>query len=227
MNKVEPKFSEQDVKVESRQTHYDGYLKIQQLGLTHKLVNGGWSPVITRELQVEDAAIAILLYDPARDEAVLVRQFRVGMIDEEQSPWLLEIVAGMIEEGEAPIEVAQRETAEEADLLVSQITPITEYYNSPGTTNEKVYLYCGKVDSSLAGGVHGLDQEHEDIEVVVIKFDELVDAVESGHINNAMTIIATLWLEKHKEQVTSQWHSAGQPSQLYPNKLLIYLANMQ
>jgi ADP-ribose pyrophosphatase len=202
-------FSSADVKVQQRSTSYDGFLRIDELLLSHRLIEGGWSEIIKRELQIKAGAVAILMFDPVREEVVLVRQFRVGMIDEQGSPWLLEIVAGMIEMGETPEDVAIRESIEEADLTPANILKICEYYSSPGTTNEKVYLYCGQVDSSNAGGVHGMIDEHEDIEVVVISFAELVDAVECGLINNAMTIIATQWLEKNMPKVLAQWQVDG------------------
>jgi ADP-ribose pyrophosphatase len=207
--KLDPMFSSADVKVQQRSTSYDGFLRIDELLLSHRLIEGGWSEIIKRELQIKAGAVAILMFDPVREEVVLVRQFRVGMIDEQGSPWLLEIVAGMIEMGETPEDVAIRESIEEADLTPANILKICEYYSSPGTTNEKVYLYCGQVDSSNAGGVHGMIDEHEDIEVVVISFAELVDAVECGLINNAMTIIATQWLEKNMPKVLAQWQVDG------------------
>lgn len=205
MNQLNAKFSKSDVEICQRQTSYDGYLKVDKLLLKHRLVLGGWSEEMQREIQIKSGAIAILLLDPARMEVVLVRQFRVGMIDEGQTPWLLELVAGMIEEGELPQDVAVRESEEEADCTPQNIVKICSYYNSPGTTNEKVHLFCGQVDSSKAGGVFGLDSEHEDIEVVVLSVKQLQQAVESGLINNAMTIIASLWLEKHLDAIVNQW----------------------
>lgn len=207
MSKLSPKFSSDDVEICQRQAGYDGFLKVDKLLLKHKLVLGGWSEEMRREIQVKSGAIGILLLDPLTHEVVLVRQFRVGMIDEDQSPWLLELVAGMIEEGESAEDVAVRESQEEADCTPKNVVKICSYYNSPGTTNEKVHLFCGQVDASLAGGVFGLDTEHEDIEVVVLSVKELQQAVESGLINNAMTIIASFWLEKHLNAITSQWLS--------------------
>ena len=205
MSKLKSKFSRHDVEVRQRQAGYDGFLKVDKLRLKHKLVLGGWSEEMRREIQVKSAAIGILLLDPLRLEVVLVRQFRVGMIDEDQTPWLLELVAGMIEEGESPEDVALRESEEEADCSPKNIIKISTYYGSPGTTNEKVHLFCGQVDASKAGGVFGLDTEHEDIEVVILSVAELYRAVESGLINNAMTIIASFWLEKHLDATVSVW----------------------
>lgn len=207
MAKFNPTLTNNDVDIEKRTIRHDGFLRVDELRLKHRLIEGGWSESLTRELQVKAAAVAVLLFDPNRDEVVLVRQFRVGMLNEQDSPWLLEIVAGMVEEGEKPEDVVIRESIEEANLKPEGIIKICEYYNSPGTTNEKVYLYCARVDSSHAGGVFGMVDEHEDIEVVTMPFAELVASVESGLINNAMTIIATLWLEKNRAGVIAQWSS--------------------
>ena len=89
MSKLKSKFSRHDVEVCQRQAGYDGFLKVDKLLLKHKLVLGGWSEEMRREIQVKSGAIGILLLDPLRLEVVLVRQFRVGMIDEGQNPWLL------------------------------------------------------------------------------------------------------------------------------------------
>jgi ADP-ribose pyrophosphatase len=202
---LHPLLQRKDADVLSRSVSYSGFLRVDTLRVKHRLVQGGWSAEFLRELQVKHAAIGMLLYDPARDAVVLVRQFRVGMLDEEQSPWILELVAGMIDKDETPFDVAMRETEEEAGCVPEQVFPITTYFNSPGTTNEKVHLFCGRIDSTTVGGVYGLDEENEDIEVVVLPFDELVEAVESGLINNAMTIIACLWLEKNQSKVIARW----------------------
>jgi ADP-ribose pyrophosphatase len=83
--------------------------------------------------------------------------------------------------------------------------PICEYYNSPGWSSEKVSLFCAQVDAARAHGVHGLDEEHEDILVVVITLAEAIAAVKTGLIHNAMTIIAIQWLELNSDRVRSLW----------------------
>ena len=66
-------------------------------------------------------------------------------------------------------------------------------------------LFCGKIDASNTGGVHGLAEEHEDIEVVVLSYNEAQDAVRSGVINNAMSIIALQWLALNKKSLLNAW----------------------
>ena len=160
---------------------------------------------MTRELLLRPRAVGVLLFDPVRQEVVLVRQIRIGMLDEGQDPWLLELVAGMVEPGEAPIEVAARESREEANMTPQNLVKICEYYNSPGISNERITLFCGRVDSAQAGGIFGLDTEHEDIEVVVLSLADALAKVASGEINNAMSIIALQWLQINQPLLEDSW----------------------
>ena len=206
MNKLQSQFDSADAEVVSREVCHRGFLRLDRLQLRHRLFDGGWSDVIQRELLVKGQAVGVLLYDPAGDEVVLVRQFRVGLIDENRSPWLLELVAGMVGEDEDLLKVARREAEEESNCSPKNLTEICSYYNSPGTSNEKLSLYCGQVDARNAGGVFGLAEEHEDIQVVVLPANELFAAVSSGLLNNAMTIIAIQWLQLHKEELVLRWN---------------------
>ena len=193
------------VEVEARETTLDTFLRVDRLRLRHELFGGGFSDTMTRELLLRPRAVGVLLFDPVLEKVVLVRQIRIGMLDEGQDPWLLELVAGMVEPGEQPQEVAARESLEEADLAPKNLVQISEYYNSPGISNERITLFCGRVDSAGAGGVFGLADEHEDIEVVVLDVEEAVSLVEAGKIHNAMTIIALQWLQLHRRELEASW----------------------
>lgn len=160
---------------------------------------------MTRELILRPRAVGVLLFDPAQQQVVLVRQIRVGMLDEGQNPWLLELVAGMVESGEEPIEVAARESLEEANTKPQDLLQICEYYNSPGISNERITLFCGRVDATQAGGIFGLDAEHEDIEVVVLSLADALAKIASGEINNAMSIIALQWLQLNQPMLEESW----------------------
>ena len=205
MTKLESRFSVADVEILSRQNCHEGFLRIEKLHLKHRLFAGGWSEDLLRELLVKDEAVGVLLYDPGRDEVVLVRQFRTGAIVASPTPWMLELVAGIVGEGEELERVAIRESTEEADCIPTDLYKICDYLNSPGASNEKVTLFCGRIDSSGAGGVFGLTEENEDIEVVVLAFSAALAAVESGKIHNAMTIIAIQWLALHKQEIRELW----------------------
>jgi ADP-ribose pyrophosphatase len=165
------------------------------------MFNGDWSPPILREVLVRDRAVGVLLFDPKREEIVLVRQFRVGLMDDLEEAWILEIVAGMVGENEQFSDVAIRETEEESGCKILELIEICEYYNSPGITNEKVILYCGLIDTTDAGGIHGLKEEHEDIESIVLPYRDALQCLSSGTINNPMTIIALQWLMLNKSDI--------------------------
>lgn len=206
MDKLDTAFTADDIEVQSRATSYSGFLRIDKLQLRHRLFSGGWSDVMQREVLNKPSAVGVLLYDPGRDKLVLVRQFRVGLLEEPGSAWPLELVAGMVESGEVPQDVAIRETKEEANCTPADLVAIGDYYNSPGVSNEKVYLFCGRVDADALGGVHGLPEEHEDIEVVVLPAQTVFEGVSSGRINNAMTIIAVQWLQLNKPTLRAAWN---------------------
>jgi ADP-ribose pyrophosphatase len=193
------------IEVDHRETLFDNFLRVDRLKLRHSLFAGGWSELMTRELLLRPRAVGVLLFDPVQQQVVLVRQIRVGMLDEGQHPWLLELVAGMVESGEEPIEVAARESLEEANTKPQDLLQICEYYNSPGISNERITLFCGRVDATQAGGIFGLDAEHEDIEVVVLSLADALAKVASGEINNAMSIIALQWLQLNQPMLEESW----------------------
>lgn len=199
---------DKDVEIISRSLAHDGFLRIEHVQLRHRLFSGAWSEVFMRELQLKDPAVGVLLFDPDSDTVLLVRQFRIGMFgaaSNVESSWPLEIVAGMVASGEQYEEVALRETKEESNCVPTDLIKICEYYNSPGGSNEKIILFCGRFDSRNAGGVYGLSEEHEDIEVQVLNYSDAMGLIDNGEINNAMTIIALQWLRLHRKQLLDSW----------------------
>ncbi|WP_445371418.1 NUDIX domain-containing protein [Methylomonas sp. HW2-6] len=194
-------------------TVYHGFFRLEQYTLRHTLFNGGWSQPLTRELFRRGNCVAVLLYDPDRDEVVIIEQFRVGAILQPQRAWLLEIVAGAIEEGETAEEVAYREAREEAGCEILELIEIQQFFTTPGGASEWITLYCGRVDSSHVGGIHGLDEEDEDIRVSAIKFDEVFAMLERREIESGIPIIAIQWLYIHRDRLRARWlTTAGQPA---------------
>lgn len=183
------------VEILSKKLVYQGFAKVELYQLRHKLFAGGWSDEFERELLIRYNAVAVLPYDPKLDKVVLIEQFRIGALEEKNGPWLLELVAGILDKNKTEEETAKIETEEEAGLKVIDLIPIHSYWSSPGASSEHVTAYCAIVDAGKAGGIHGLDHEHEDILVRAMDSQEAFFAVRSGRINNASTIIALQWLE--------------------------------
>jgi len=198
-------FSTEDVKVLKKDTVYKGHFGMLRYHLQHRLMEGGWSRELVRECYDRPPAVGVLLYDPRHDQVVLVEQFRVGAVGVFDNPWQLEMVAGIVEEGELTEDVARRETREEAGATVAELEFICDCLLSPGGSNEKITLYCGRVDASGIHGVHGLESEGEDILAHVVSRDEAWDAVRANLINNASTIIALQWLQLNCKTLQRDW----------------------
>lgn len=188
-------------KLEARQTLFEKYFRIDEYCVSHDLFAGGSSPVFTREIFERGSVVAVLPYDARRDRVVLIEQFRAGAIDDPEGPWLVESVAGVIEDGESEQDVAIRESQEEADCTIERLETISHYYVSPGGTSELCSLYCGLVDSHGVGGIHGLPHENEDIRVMVVDADEAFAWVRDGRIRSSATIIALQWLELNRARL--------------------------
>jgi ADP-ribose pyrophosphatase len=184
---------------------YPGFFRMEKYRLKHTLFAGGWSPEISRELFVRGSCVAVLLYDPHADKVVLIEQFRAGAILQPDRAWLVEIVAGAIEAGETAEEVAYRESLEEAGCEIEDLMVINEFYTTPGCSAERITLFCGKIDSSQVGGIHGLDHEDEDILVRAVDFDEAYLMVENNLIESGIPIIAIQWLALNKQKLKQKW----------------------
>ena len=198
-------FSQADVEVVEREECFRGFYKLDRLHLRHRLFAGGMGKLINRELFVRHDAVCVLPYDPRRDEVVLIEQFRVGALDKSRNPWLLELVAGLIDKNEQPEEVARREAMEEAGLTLGALWPLSVYYPSPGGSDERVHLFVGRCDSVGAGGIHGLEEEGEDIRVHVLSFEDALARVRDGRIDNAASIMALQWLALNRDEVRGLW----------------------
>jgi ADP-ribose pyrophosphatase len=193
-----------DVTVLGEEDAYRGFHRFRIVRLRHRRFDGSWSDEIVRELFVPRDAVGVLLYDPQRASIVLVEQFRIGCY-RDASPWALEIVAGVIEQGERPEDVALRESEEEAGCSVTALMPITRYFSSPGNNSEQLHLFAGRVDSTQASSFAGLADEHEDIRVHVVPVDAALELLAQGKIVNSHAIIALQWLQLNRDRLDRAW----------------------
>ncbi|XCW72495.1 ADP-ribose diphosphatase [Kosakonia cowanii] len=198
-------FTKNDVEIIARETLYTGFFSLVRYRFRHRLFNGGMSGEVQREIFERGHAAVLLPYDPVRDEVVLIEQIRIAAFDTSDTPWLLEMVAGMIEVGESDEEVARREADEEAGLAVGRVKRMLSYLASPGGTSERTAVLVGEVDATQASGIHGLVDENEDIRVHVVSREQAYQWVEEGTIDNAASVIALQWLQLHYESLQNEW----------------------
>jgi ADP-ribose pyrophosphatase len=190
-------------KLNKHSTLLQKYFRLDEYSLSHELYRGGYSNVFTREIFERGSVVALLPYDPKYRKVVLIEQFRAGAIHDEKNPWLIECVAGVVEAGESEDQVALRESQEEAGCEIKQLHHISRYYVSPGGSTEECTLYCGIVDSTGIGGVHGLAEENEDIRVEVVDADVAYAWVGDGTIRSSAAIIALQWLQLNENRLIS------------------------
>lgn len=198
--------SHPDARIVSIDTPFARFLRIDVVRFRHKLFSGEWSGERTYDVLRRGDAVGIILYDPERDSVVLVEQFRLPALYAGLSPWQIEPVAGLVDKDESYEDVARRESLEEAAIEpLGELVPIQRYMPSPGASDEAVMLFCGRVDSRGAAGIHGVPEEHEDIRVVVKTTAELEAMLEAGKIETGHTLICCYWLLRHRERLRRDW----------------------
>ncbi len=208
-----PLFTKHDVEVTEKKSGYSGFFDLNIYTLRHRKFAGGWAPEITREVFERGHAVAVVPYDPVLDRVLLIEQFRPGgyfsmsspWFDDTASPWMYEGIAGIIDPGEKPEDVAYREAVEESGTKLTGLLPVCHYLVSPGGTTESVFVFIGRADLSSVNGVHGIAHEGEDIRPFTLPLKEAYDAIAEGVINNGMTIIALQWLILNRETVRGEW----------------------
>jgi len=198
-------FTKNDVEIIARETAWKGFFSIVRYRFRHRRFSGEMSKEVVREVFERGHAAVLLPYDPLRDEVVLIEQIRIPAFDVSKTPWLLEMVAGIIEPNESAEDVVRREALEEAGLTVGRVKPVLNYLASPGGTSERLSILVGEVDASLAKGCHGLEEENEDILVHVVSREQAYRWVEEGIIDNAASVIALQWLALHHEKLREEW----------------------
>jgi ADP-ribose pyrophosphatase len=183
------------VEIIERHEIFRKFFRIDEVKLQHRRFDGTMTAPITRLVLNRGDSVAILPHDPARNLVMLCEQFRMPTYDKGPG-WLLEIPAGVLEDGEVPEDCARRETLEEIGYAVRELDRIGCVYLSPGGSSERIYIYSAAVsmnDRESAGG--GLIDEGEDIRLVTLSTGEAFAKVRSGEIADAKTLIALQWLE--------------------------------
>ncbi len=193
-------FTREDVSVLHQEKGYDGFLAIEKLTLTHKTHSGDQTAPLVREAMTRRPVVAVLPYDPKRDQIVLIQQFRIGPFLHTGPLFPVEIIAGIIDPEDKSADITvRREAREEANLELTDIKCIHKLYPSPGGCSEHLSLYVGLCDASSVDGVYGVAHENEDILAAAVSYDTAQDLIASGMICDAASLLALSWLALHRE----------------------------
>jgi GDP-mannose pyrophosphatase NudK len=185
------------MKIISKEKVFDKFFIVQEL--KYKVTEEG--KTITRYYVDKITGAAILIYKKDEDKVVLIKQFRVPLVDKEESV-LLEVPAGLTDEGESAEATIIREVMEETGYEINKVNKIFSFYTSPGFNSERLDLFWGVVnaeDKKAKGG--GLDHESENITVLEIPADRCLQMLDNGEIVDAKTIIALQWLKMNIESL--------------------------
>lgn len=180
------------VEIHSRKRVLDGFFKIEEVQFRHQRRDGHMSPLLRRMHLDRGDGATVVVHNARRGTFILVRQFRYAT--HEKGPgWMLETVAGVVEPGQDPEEVARRELLEEAGYRAKELEFVSSFYLTPGGSSERIFLFFAEVEDAdrvEEGG--GLDAEGEDIEVVEMTEEEVWRAVDAGEIVDAKTLVGLL-----------------------------------
>ena len=187
-------------KIINKKNLYSGFFSLNKYEFTHKKHDGEWTSTVDREIFSGSHVSTLLPYDPIKKEIILIQQFRAGVLSRYDEDYLLQIVAGIIDEGENPEETAIRECFEETGCEVKKIYPIQSYFPAPGSSESYYHLYLGEIQAFDGERIKGLKKENEDILVKSFKIDEVRQMLKEKKITNGLTLIALQWffLEYYK-----------------------------
>ena len=186
---------------------YKGFFSVEEHDLSYRKFNNQQSSILTRSALISSDAVIVLPYDPVNDRILLIEQFRVGpYIKGDENPWVLEPIAGLIDEGETPESAGIREAEEEAHLEIKRLELVARSYPSPGISTEFFHQYIGIVellDSSDL--IAGLSSENEDIRSHIFEYEQFFEMIESGKVKVGPLILLGLWLSKNRTRLRKKY----------------------
>lgn len=191
------------VEVAHSRRPYMNYFAVTEQDLRFPRYNGGKSETVTRAAFLMADAVTVLPYDPVRDRVLVIEQFRYGpYLRGDPTPWLLEPIAGRIDPRESAEDAVRREAREEAGVSMDVLHHISSYYPSPGGMTEYLLSYVGIAElPDDAGGIGGLEDEHEDIRAHVISFDHFMTLVNSGEVTTGPLVLTAYWLALNRAKL--------------------------
>lgn len=185
------------VEILSEERLLDAFINVDSVTFRHETFAGEMSEPVERQVYRTRQACAVLIWDTAINRLILVRQFRI-QAHMNGHGWVIEVAAGMLDEGEDPHEAAVREVAEETGYEVTGLDHITTCLSAPGVMTERIHIFYAEVSGRMRVAT-GLDEEGEDIETLAITPDEAAAMLQTGEICDAKTIIALQWWLARKE----------------------------
>lgn len=174
---------------------HQGFLGLSRVKIEQPRFDGGSQTAIW-EVVKRRPAVVVHAYDPDKQLVLLTRQFRPGaFLAGDEQPFLWETPAGLIDDGESPLQAAERELFEEAGLRAKSMQPIFATYSSPGACTELIHHLLAVVD--LDQGTRwngGSAAEREDIELATFPLSEALNMLQQGVLRSEHAALGLLYL---------------------------------
>ena len=182
-----------DVVVRDVEVVSDGWHVLRRTTMDYRRRDGSWE-TFHRETYDRGNGAVILLYDAERRTVLLTRQFRYPVyVNDHPDGMVIEAAAGLLDD-EDPETAIRRETQEELGVTVGDLEHVFDVYMSPGSVTERVHFYAAAYnenDRTHQGG--GLEQEGEDVEVLELPYQQALDMIDTGEIQDGKTIMLLYW----------------------------------
>jgi len=176
----------------------DNWHTLKKVTFDYKKKDGSWETQ-KREVYEKDNGATILLYNSEQQTVILTRQFRLpSYLNGNKGGKLIEACAGLLDE-DAPEECARREAEEETGYRPAAVRKVFEAYMTPGSETEVLYFFVGEYSKDMKvseGG--GVAEEHEEIEILELPFEQAYSMIETGEIRDAKTIMLLQYAKIHK-----------------------------
>jgi ADP-ribose pyrophosphatase len=191
-------YSSDEVDILSREYLFRGFIQVEKVSLRHRLFQQSqYTSVIHRELIQRPEAAGVLIYNDQQQKFALIEQFRIGAMDDQDSPWQLEVIAGVLDGDESPESCIRRESLEESGCELQQLQHLFSFYPSAGACAELFHLYSAEAELPEHGGVFGVADEGENIQLHILHYSDIDNLLSNGRLRNAPVIMALQWLAQH------------------------------
>ena len=175
------------IRLRKQETLADDWFTLRKITFDYQRKNGTWETQ-SREAYDRGNGATILLHDPATDQVILTRQFRLPtFVNGNPMGMLIETCAGLLDD-EHPDAAIIRETEEETGYRLTHVEKVMEAYMSPGSVTERLFFYLAEYSAATeqhsGGGI-----EEEEIDVLEMPLQEALALVKTGEIQDGKTIM--------------------------------------